>query len=84
MFEIDKLAGSDVSIGDHLCLLIFRMKKGADKLTIRELFSAAGVRSLEQVSDALNAKGKTYRRHGLVLHVTIKYTNTDGNWFGTG
>ena len=60
------------------------MRKGADKLTIRELFSAAGVESLDQVSDALNANGKTYRRHGLVLHVTIEYTNTDGNWFGTG
>ena len=60
------------------------MKKGADKLTIRELFSAAGVKSLEEVSDALNAKGKTHRRHGLVLHVTIKYTNTHGTWFGSG
>ena len=60
------------------------MKKGADKLTIRELLSAAGVNNLNEVSDALNAKGKSFRRHGVVLHVTIKYTNTDATWFGTG
>ena len=63
---------------------LFRMKKGPDKLTIRELLSAAGVNNLNEVSDALNAKGKSFRRHGVVLHVTIKYTNTDATWFGTG
>ena len=59
------------------------MQKGANKLTIKELFNAAGVRNLDEISDALNAKGKSYRRHGLVLHVTLKYTNTDKTWFGT-
>lgn len=78
------MPGLAVRIGDLSSLsLLLRMKKGADKLTIRELFSAAGVGSLAQVSDALNANGKTYRRHGLVLHVTIKYTNVHGSWFGT-
>ena len=60
------------------------MNKGVNKLTINELCLAAGVNSLDEVSDALNAKGKSFRRHGLVLHVTIKYTNTNETWFGTG
>ncbi|XP_046864902.1 P2X receptor A-like isoform X2 [Xenia sp. Carnegie-2017] len=83
-----KIAGSQRSMKGWLYdangSRIREMNDGADKLTISELFSAGGVNSLEQVSDALNANGKTYRRHGLVLHVAIKYTNTYDTWFGTG
>ena len=56
----------------------------ADRLTIQEILNAAGVASLDEVSDALNAKGKPFRRHGIVLHVTIHYQNTDSTVLGTG
>ncbi|KAK2569056.1 P2X receptor E [Acropora cervicornis] len=56
----------------------------ADRLPIQEILNAAGVASLDEVSDALNAKGKPFRRHGIVLHVTIHYQNTDSTILGTG
>ncbi|XP_032240708.1 P2X receptor E isoform X2 [Nematostella vectensis] len=56
----------------------------ADKLTVQELLNAAGIDSLEQPSDALNAKGKSFRRHGMVLHVGICYHNTETTLIGTG
>ncbi|XP_031571525.1 P2X receptor E-like [Actinia tenebrosa] len=56
----------------------------ADKLTVQELLHAAGVTSLDDISDAVNAKGKSYRRHGIVLHVVIGYYNAEKTWLGTG
>ena len=56
----------------------------ADRLTIQEILNAAGVASLDELSDALNAKGKPFRRHGIVLHVAIHYQNADSTFFGTG
>ena len=56
----------------------------ADKLTIKEILNAAGVTSLDDPSDALNAKGKPFRRHGIVLHVAINYQNADSVLLGTG
>lgn len=56
----------------------------ADKLTVQELLDAAGVISLDDMSDAINAKGKSYRRHGIVLHVVIGYHNAEKTWLGTG
>jgi len=61
-------------------------KKGrgqADKFTIQELLNAAGIESLEKPSDAINAKGRSYRRHGIVLQVFIRYHNAETTWIGT-
>ncbi|CAH3136935.1 unnamed protein product [Porites lobata] len=56
----------------------------ADKFTVREILHAAGVESLDEPSDALNAKGKPFRRHGIVLRVAINYQNSDSSFLGTG
>ena len=56
----------------------------ADRLTIQEILKAAGVTSLDEPSDALNAKGKPFRRHGIVLHVAINYQNSESTLLGTG
>lgn len=56
----------------------------ADKLTLQEILHAAGVESLDEPSDALNAKGKPFRRHGIVLRVAINYQNSDSSFLGTG
>ena len=61
-----------------------KMRGTADKISIKELLQAANVSSLDLPSDALNAKGKTFRRHGVVLHVTVSYQNAENTWFGTG
>ena len=51
---------------------------------MQEILHAAGVESLDEPSDALNAKGKPFRRHGIVLHVAISYQNSDSSFLGTG
>ena len=56
----------------------------ADKLTIQEILKAAGVTSLDEASDALNAKGKPFRRHGIVLRMAITYQNSESTFLGTG
>jgi len=60
------------------------LKGMADRLTIQEILKAAGVASLDEPSDALNAKGKPFRRHGIVLHVAINYQNSESTLLGTG
>ena len=55
-----------------------------DKIRVAELLQAAGIKSLGDPSDALNAQERTYRENGVVLHVTIEYKNADKTWFGTG
>ena len=59
-------------------------KGRADKFTIQEILHAAGVASLDEPSDALNAKGKSFRRHGIVLHMAINYQNSESTFLGTG
>lgn len=44
---------------------------------------AAGVDSLEQESDAVNAQGRTIRERGCILRVTIHYQNWFSTWLGT-
>ena len=61
-----------------------RIRGSADKFTIQEILQAAGVTSLDEPSDALNAKGKPFRRHGIVLHMAISYQNAESTWLGTG
>lgn len=61
-----------------------RMRGKADKLTVQEILQAAGVASLDETSDALNSKGKPFRRHGIVLHMAINYQNAESTWLGTG
>ena len=61
-----------------------RLRGMADKLTIQEILRAAGVTSLDEPSDALNAKGKPFRRHGIVLHMAITYQNSESTFLGTG
>lgn len=61
-----------------------RLRGTADKLTIQEILQAAGVASLDEPSDALNAKGKPFRRHGIVLHMAINYQNSESTLLGTG
>ena len=51
---------------------------------MQEILHAAGVETLDEPSDALNAKGKPFRRHGIVLHVAVNYQNSDSSFLGTG
>lgn len=60
------------------------LRGNADKFTIQEILQAAGVASLDEPSDALNAKGKPFRRHGIVLHMAINYQNAESTFLGTG
>ena len=55
-----------------------------DKLIISELLKAAGIETLDQKSDSLSGDGESYRMRGLILKVTIYYTNHEHYWFGTG
>jgi len=58
--------------------------KGADKIRLKELLEVAGIKSLNQNSDALNARSRTYRENGIVLRVTIDYSNSEDTLFWTG
>ena len=42
------------------------------------------MKSLEEESDTVNAKGRSFRERGLILRVTIFYQNWFSCWFGTG
>ena len=55
-----------------------------DKLKVDELLMAAGIDTLDQVSDALSGQGESYRMRGLILKISIYYTNHEHTWFGTG
>ncbi|KAK3734157.1 hypothetical protein QZH41_017128 [Actinostola sp. cb2023] len=79
LYDINGNAIKSMSTND-----ITNQKGQADKLTVHELLNAAGVRSLDEASDAINAKGKSYRRHGLVLQVVVRYHNAENTWLGTG
>lgn len=61
-----------------------RLRGMADKFAIEEILQAAGVTSLDEPSDAFNAKGKPFRRHGIVLHMAINYQNAESTLLGTG
>lgn len=54
-----------------------------DKLPVQWLLEAAGVKSLDETSDSVNAKGQPYRKRGCVLRVSIFYQNWYDTWFGT-
>ena len=68
-------------------ICIFRLNsdksRGPDKIRLTELLSAAGIESLNQKSDALNARSRTYRENGIVLRVIIEYANSEKKLFGT-
>ena len=55
-----------------------------DKLKVSELLKAAGIDTLDQLSDSLSGDGESYRMRGLILKVSIYYTNHEHKWFGTG
>lgn len=54
-----------------------------DKITLQEILQAGGVSSLDEKSDAVNAKGQTIRQRGAILRVSIHYQNWYNTWFGT-
>ena len=55
-----------------------------DKLNVSELLKAAGINTLDEKSDSLSGDGESYRMRGLILKVSIYYTNYEHYWFGTG
>eukprot|EP00800_Vazella_pourtalesii_P010017 TRINITY_DN25165_c0_g1_i1.p1 TRINITY_DN25165_c0_g1~~TRINITY_DN25165_c0_g1_i1.p1 ORF type:complete len:410 (+),score=65.43 TRINITY_DN25165_c0_g1_i1:48-1232(+) len=55
-----------------------------DKLKVSELLKAAGIDTLDQESDSLSGEGESFRMRGLILKVSIYYTNHEHKWFGTG
>ena len=55
-----------------------------DKLKVNELLKAAGIDTLDQKSDSLSGDSESYRMRGLILKVSIYYTNHEHKWFGTG
>ena len=44
---------------------------------------AAGVDSLENITDSISGNGESFRRRGCVLRVSIRYDNWRRTWFGT-
>jgi len=52
-----------------------------DKILLKDFLIAANV-SLDEVSDALNAKERTFRQNGLILHVSIMYKNSEKMLYG--
>lgn len=57
-------------------------KAKADRLTLEELLAAAGVGSLDQLSDVVDARGRSFRQRGCILRVTIYYQNWRSTWLG--
>lgn len=57
--------------------------KKPDKIRLIELLQAAEINSLDDHSDALNARARSYRENGVLLRVTIEYTNSENTLFGT-
>ena len=52
----------------------------ADRITLGELLEAAGVQTLDQPADGLDARGRSYRERGCILRVTIFYQNWMSRW----
>ncbi|XP_002155519.1 P2X receptor E isoform X1 [Hydra vulgaris] len=73
------LLGSD---GHPLKFLNSNNSSSVDKLYLKDFLKAANI-SLDRHSDALSSRNRTYRQNGLVLRVTIDYSNAKG-WFGKG
>lgn len=62
--------------------VIKKLKRNAiNKIYMKDFLDAANV-NLSDVSDAVNAEGRTFRRMGVVLHVVVDYRNSDVSWFG--
>ncbi|KAI6659357.1 hypothetical protein LOD99_15028 [Oopsacas minuta] len=55
-----------------------------DKLKVSELLKAAGIDTLDQLSDSLSGDSESFRMRGLILKISIYYTNHEHKWFGTG
>ena len=53
------------------------------QLTLQELLQAAGVGSLEKMSDIVDARGRSFRQRGCILRVNIFYHNWQDTWIGT-
>ena len=53
------------------------------QLTLKELLLAAGVDSLEETSDIVDARGRSFRQRGCILRVNIFYQNWQDSWIGT-
>lgn len=53
------------------------------QVTLEELLRAAGVYSLEEETDIVNAKGRSFRERGCILRVIIHYQNWYSTWMGT-
>ena len=71
------------SNGHTLCTVSSGEEGGkADRLTLRELMRAAGLESLDEISDVLDARGRSFRERGCVLRVTVFYQNWMDTWVG--
>ncbi len=55
----------------------------ADRLTLDDLLKASGLESLDETSDVLDARGRTFRQRGCILRVTVFYQNWMDAWVGT-
>ena len=44
---------------------------------------ASGIGSLDEVTDAVDGRGRTYRQRGCILRVVIFYQNWYSTWIGT-
>ena len=66
-----------------LYMYIGEGKGKPDKVSLADLLKAAGVENLEMPSDAINSKGKSFRKRGCILQVKIVYNNWHYTWFST-
>lgn len=69
--------------GEPIRLVSTPEKGKSDRLTLQELLLAAGVTSLDDPSDILDARGRSFRQRGCILRVTIFYQNWMSTWMGS-
>lgn len=53
-----------------------------DKLKLSELINAAGIKSLDEHSDAIGITNESYRMRGLVIRISLYYSNHENTLFG--
>ena len=76
-----------MSLTNFFFILDIRLNGGdvhkADKIRLIEFLRAAGVQSLDEKTDALNSRKRSFRENGVVLRVLIHYANSANVLFGT-
>ena len=62
----------------HVYFNLFLMQ-----INLQELLQAAGIESLDETSDVIDGRGRSFRQRGCILRVVIFYQNWFSTWLGT-